>query len=89
MYDDRRETIALHGNDQTRLYISFQPHDIHVTDGQLILSPDKIVIDNDVDDYWDLEDNERKEAIARDKARKVRSCQFVKRDFGFAARYLV
>lgn len=89
LYDDRRETIVLQGNDQTRLYISFQPHDIHVADGQLILAPDKIVINNDVDDYWNLEDNERKEAIARDKARKVRSCQFVKRDFGFAARYLV
>ncbi len=71
------------------IWCSFCPSDVTVKNNQLVLDPSKLKTSIDADDYWELDDDERKEAIAKDKARTVKSCIFEKQDFDFVNRYCV
>lgn len=71
------------------IWVSFCPSDVAVKNGQLILDPSKIRVSLEEDDYWDLDDDERKAALEKDKARMVKSCVFEKQNFDFVTRYCV
>lgn len=90
LYSSRPVGCRIYGTKSETIWINFCPTDIHVIDGQLAIDPSKLSVSFDSDNYWDINDeDEKKAAIAKDKARQVKSCVFQKRDYDFVDRYLV
>ena len=89
LYSDKKVGCRVYGPNSISLWFSFLPTDIKSVDNQLILYPEKVQFVFDDDDYWDLEGEEKKAAIARDKALKAKSCVFNKVDTSYVCKYLL
>lgn len=91
LYANRKFDCRLYGLKSESIWISFCPIDIHVMNGQLSIDPKKLSLDFDSDNYWELDDEEKKAAKERDQKRleSIQSCIFKKNDYSSVNRYLV
>ena len=89
LYSDKKIGCRVYGPNSVSLWFSFLPTDIKSVNNQLVLSPEKVQFVFDDDDYWDLDGEEKKAAIAKDKAIKAKSCIFNKVDTSYVYKYLL
>ena len=89
LYSDKKIGCSVYGPNSVSLWFSFLPTDIKSVNNQLVLSPEKVQFVFDDDDYWDLDGEEKKAAIAKDKAIKAKSCIFNKVDTSYVYKYLL
>lgn len=87
-FSTKSERIRMFGP-KSSLIVEFTPADMIYQNSKLVIPGDKISIELDEDDYWDLEGDERTARIAQDKARRVISFTLEKRGFSTIARYCV
>lgn len=89
LYD--RNTCYIRGKigREKSILICFSPKDVELINGNLILTKDKVAISLDEDEFWDLEGDEKKEAIAKAKALKVEIVTFNKIDKQWVRRYTI
>lgn len=89
LYDGN--TCYIRGNigREKSVLIYFSPKDVELVNGNLILTKDKVNISIDEDEFWDLEGDEKKEAIAKAKALKVEIVTFNKVDKQWVQRYSI
>ena len=88
LYSDKKIGCRVYGPNSVSLWFSFLPTDIKSVNNQLVLSPEKVQFVFD-DDYWDLDGEEKKAAITKDKAIKAKSCIFNKVDTSYVYKYLL
>ena len=89
LYDRNTNYIRGYKGRDKSVLIYFSPSDVELVNGTLILTKDKVNIDINEDEFWDLEGDERKEAIAKAKELKVEIVTFNKVDKQWVQRYSV
>ena len=87
LYAKNTQWFRAYGEKGTNIRFSFKPEDVKFVGDQLILNGAKTELYIEEDDYWDLPDKEREEAIAKAKARQIRDVIFTKADYNYLDRY--
>ena len=88
LYSQKEQWFTAYGAKGKRVRFRFKPIDISFKNGELTLDGSKTDIYIDEDDYWDLSDEARKEALERDRANKIQNITFNKCSSSTVDRYL-
>ena len=78
LYDHNEVCLRARNGKDKSILINFTPSDVENINGSLVLTGDKVFIDIDEDDFWELEGDEKKEAVAKANAEKVELVTFTK-----------
>ena len=100
IYQSYHRTLDLYSNEQVwvRAFggknmpattFNFIPGDIKIVNGKLTLPVDKVDFETDSDEFWDLEEEERKARLAAANARVLESVELTKCNDDFVTRYVV
>lgn len=89
LYDKDVYYLRVYKNREKSILLEFLPKDVQLVDGKLLLTGDKISVMVDEEDFWELEGDEKKEAIAKTKALKVDIMMLTKIDRQWVQRYAV
>lgn len=87
LYDKNIKYIRAYKRNEKSISFFFSPKDVELVNGNLVLTKNKVDIDINEDDFWDLEENERKEAIAKAKELKIEIVTFNKIERQWVQRY--
>lgn len=88
LYSKNMNGLWMHNGDE-RFYVKFYPNDIHVENGYLVLTADKIILNRDTEDDWDANEAEIEANKAAFKSIKPKRMIFEKLSAYGMKRYTV
>lgn len=88
LYDKENRWHRAYGDRGNSIRFSFKPCDITFKGNQLTLDGSKTSLYVDEDDFWDLPDDQREAAIAKEKTRKIKEIVFNKCNYSNLDRYM-
>lgn len=88
LYDKENRWHRAYSDHGNSIRFSFKPCDIAFKGNQLTLDGSKASLYVDEEEFWDLPDDQREAAIAKEKARKIKEIVFNKCNYSNLDRYM-